>query len=201
MDAEKRLKEALYHLRNMEQTYATDEEHFIYELNCFLITLRSIPDVLLEDFNKKYGLGISLDEKLTPQVFERRAQELNKTDALCFIEWWKERVDSIVKDRYGSFLFHKRNISVHRRVVTPDSIQITLTETIHLTDSVSIKAYDESENLIREEEPSPPTTSVVENRPPKVDWFFKEIPKENVLDVCRKLFQMLKDFVTEAKAF
>lgn len=35
MDAEKKLKEALYHLENMEQTYATDAERFIYELNSF----------------------------------------------------------------------------------------------------------------------------------------------------------------------
>jgi len=204
MDAEKKLKEALYHLRNMEQTYTTDEEHFIYELNCFLIALRSIPDVLLEDLNEKYGLGISLDEKLTPQVFKRKAKELNKTDALRFIKWWEERVNSIKEDRYGSVLFRKRNISVHRRVVTPDSAQITLMEIIHLVDSVSIKVYDESGNLIREEKPPPPTTQAVENIPPKVDWFFKEFKEdsqENVLDVCRKLFQMFKDFVTEAKAF
>ncbi|MEM0172551.1 MAG: hypothetical protein QXV57_08325 [Thermoproteota archaeon] len=46
----------------MEETYLKCEEHFIYELEAFLVKLRSVPDVLLEDFNEKFSLGISLDQ-------------------------------------------------------------------------------------------------------------------------------------------
>jgi hypothetical protein len=42
--------------------------------------VRSILDVLLEDFNKKFCLGISLEERLSPDLFEEEASRLKNKE-------------------------------------------------------------------------------------------------------------------------
>jgi len=200
MEADKKLRGAFYHLQRMEQTYLKDEESFIYELEAFLVKLRSVLDVLLEDFNKKFGLGISLEEELYPSVFEERAQKLNNAEAMRFIKWWRDKKNLMRNGKFGSILFTKRNISVHRKVIRPDLKEIALYDVVLPTDSVTIEKYDEKGNLIEELKTLPIPPRSVEPEPPKVDWYFNDFPEENVLEVSRKLYQIVKEFIEEAKA-
>lgn len=201
MEAEKKLRGAIYHFQRMGEAYLkSEEEILVYELEAFLVKVRSIPDVLLEDFNEKFSLGISLEEELYPKTFEDRARELQNTQAIGFIQWWNSKMNQIRSDQLGSILFKKRNISVHRKVVRPDHKEITMYDTIRLTDSITIRKYDEKGDLI-EELKSPETPP--EPREPKsaeINWFFSEYRNENVLEISKKLLQMVKEFVEEAKS-
>ncbi|HSQ49350.1 MAG TPA: hypothetical protein VLL96_06690 [Candidatus Deferrimicrobiaceae bacterium] len=119
MEAEKKFQGATYHLDKMSQLYLKNEEHFTYELDSFLSKIRSVPDVMLEDFNEKYKLGISLGENLYPDDFEMRAKKLGNKDALDFIKWWKKEIGKLWSSSSGPLLT-KRNISIHRKVITSD---------------------------------------------------------------------------------
>lgn len=203
MEAEKKLRGATYHLQRMREMYLKNEENFIHELEAFLVKARSVPDVLLEDFNKKFSLGISLEAELSPKTFEDKARQLRNTSALDFIQWWKAKMNHIRSDPLGSIFFGwkgKRNISVHRKVVRPDLKKITLVETIHLTESVTIRKYDEKGNLIEESKSPEIPPKPIEPKPAEINWFFSEYPNENVFEVSKKLLDVVKGFVEEAKS-
>jgi hypothetical protein len=195
MEAEKKFSGALYHFQRMEEVYLKNEEKLTYELEAFLVKIRSIPDVLLEDFNQKFSLGIGLERKLTPKIFRKKAQELGGIQATEFIKWWEEKKREIESGPLGSILFKKRNISVHRKVVAPDLKRITLTATVDLSYSITVK--NEKGKIINELE-MPPRSRKPE--PQKIDWCFNEFPSEDVLGISKKLLQMVKEFIEEAKS-
>jgi len=184
----------------MKEVYLKSDEIFTYELEAFLVKLRSIPDVLLQDFNEKFSLGISLEEKLYPKSFEDRAKQLQNKQAIKFIKWWNNKMNKIRSDRLGSILFRKRDISVHRKVVRPELKEITLYETIHITESVTVRKYDEKGNLIEEVKSPGISAEPEEPKPAEINWFFSDYSDENVLEVSKKLLQMIKRFIEEAKS-
>ena len=85
MEAEKKLKGAEYHLERMNELYLKNEAQFTHEFEAFLSKIRSVPDVMLEDFNRKFNMGISLDENLYPLYFERKAKKLNNQEAISLL--------------------------------------------------------------------------------------------------------------------
>jgi hypothetical protein len=199
MEAEKKLYGAAYHLQRMEELYLKNDEHFIYELEAFLVKVRSILDVLLEDFNKKFCLGISSEERLSPDLFEERALRSTNKEAIEFIKWWRHKKDSIRSSKLGSLLFEKRNLSVHRKVISPDLKKVTVYDNIHIEESVTIRKYDAEGNLIEEFDSQDTPVETVASKSAEMDWFFSEYPNENVLKVSYSLFQTLKEVVEEAK--
>ncbi|MEM3488053.1 MAG: hypothetical protein QXO75_00080 [Nitrososphaerota archaeon] len=60
-----KLQSDKYHFQRMEEMYLKDEQKFIYDL----------------------------EEKLTPEIFENRACQLQKARALNFIQWWKSKME------------------------------------------------------------------------------------------------------------
>lgn len=147
-------------------------------LSAFLTSMRSIPDYLLEDYNVKYSLSISLTEKLYPETFLERVKQLEDTNkrhkALNFLKWWKIKMKEMKEDPSCSFLIKLRDISVHRQQVQPDTIKVTLFASKNGTQS---------------------RPSIVHG------WFFESYEDEDVLTMCNKYFAMMKKFVEEADQF
>ncbi|MEM1963269.1 MAG: hypothetical protein QXN23_06590 [Candidatus Caldarchaeum sp.] len=201
MEAQKKLEGAKYHFQRMEETYSKNEKHFTYELEAFLVKLRSVPDVLLQDFNEKFSLNINLEEKLDPKTFKERAEKMKNGQAIAFIQWWKENIDRMRSDKRGSILFSKRNISVHRKVLQPNLKKVNVFETITVTESIKIVKYDEEGRLVEEwkSPETPPKPREVKPTEIEINLFFSEYPEENVLEVCRMLLEMIEKFVEEAK--
>ncbi|MEM0172552.1 MAG: hypothetical protein QXV57_08330 [Thermoproteota archaeon] len=50
-------------------------------------------------------------------------------------------MNQIESDPLGSIIFGKRNISVHRKVVGLDLKKISIYETIHVTESITVQKY------------------------------------------------------------
>lgn len=200
MQAEKKLRGAEYHLQRMEETYLKNEEYFVYELEAFLVKVRSVPDVLLEDYNGKFSLGIGLDEKMSAELFRKKAQDLQNPKAIDFIDWWGTKMGQLRSDNIGSLLLGKRNVSVHRKEVGPDRKEVAITSTARITLSTTVRAYDKNGNLTGETKtPETPPGPREKTASVKTNWFFKDFPDENVLALSRKLFAMIKDFIEEAK--
>ena len=95
LEAEKKLQAAKYHLDRMKKTYTKNEEIFIYELESFLVNARSTPDILLEDFEKIFLLGISLRHRLFPDTFEKKAKQRQLPNAINFINWWRREMNRV----------------------------------------------------------------------------------------------------------
>lgn len=68
-----KIEEAKYFLDKIKN--AVQRKDFTPNLSAFLCATRSIPDYLLEDYNIKYGLRISLKDELYIPKFEKVARE------------------------------------------------------------------------------------------------------------------------------
>jgi hypothetical protein len=84
MVVDEKIEEAEYFLDKIKK--ATERKDFIPNLSAYLCATRSIPDYLLEDYNVKYGLKISLDKTLNKDVFEEVARKRNNPNAIAFIK-------------------------------------------------------------------------------------------------------------------
>src|SRR5439155_9126057 len=91
MSAQGRLDKAarqLVKLRGLSPRIGQDPEarqEFIDTAEDCLITLRSVPDHLLEEANQTYQLGVGLNEPLYPNIFRKRAT--NNQAALDYHDW------------------------------------------------------------------------------------------------------------------
>ena len=111
-----KIKEAKFFLQKIKENYDESPDNQYY-LSAFLSATFSIRDHLLEDYNLKFKLGFTLDEKLNLDRFEKRAKKLNKDDALEFISWYKQKIDEIKSQTLGEILVKKRHNTIHRQVV------------------------------------------------------------------------------------
>ena len=207
---DKKSSGAEYHLRNMKRYYLTDEQSFIYETEAFLTKARSIPDVLLEDYNIKFGLGIGLSETMNAQLFEKRAKTLKdkktKEQTLNFLGWWKDQKAKFNSDPLVSVFFDKRHVSVHRTELRADLKKITLTETLSVVDSVTVIKRDKNGNIYDDVSPAKAENEKSELISPKpktddskIEWCFKDYPSENILDASQRLLDVMKQFILDAK--
>jgi hypothetical protein len=197
MVAKETLEKARYHLRRIEETY--DKPEMIYELNSFLSTVASVPEHLLEDYNIKYSLNISDDEKLTRE-FEDRANRGNNPQAIAFFQWWRNEYDRIKNDKLCSLVIGKRHMSIHRRVARPDLIKVE--KILYMTTSVAIEVHD-SEGRIKSTYSSPETPrpeATPEKKEAKVTFSFKEYPQDDIVDICRKICGIMEKLVEDASS-
>lgn len=199
MTARDKLEEAEYFLTKVREI-RPDQKEFLFNLSPFLSAARSVPDYLLEDYNVKYSLQIPLAEKLYPDTFEERAKQTGNLVALSFIQWWKQKIDTLNLDPIWSLLTNKRNIDVHRTHTKPDLAKLRVIETITASASIRIEKYDKERKLIEiSESPKEPVKPKPKEREASVVWFFREYDKEPVISACEKYLQMMKDFVKEAE--
>lgn len=178
----------------MSELYLKNEEQFTNEFEAFLSKIRSVPDVMLEDFNRKFKLGISLEERLFPEDFIKRARKLNNQEAISFFNWWKNELEQIRSSTVGP-LFDLRNISIHRKTVTTDLKRINVTAKISCFAEIAV--YDAKGNLVSKSSSIRPQDEKPE--PPKIEWSFKEYPNDNALDISKKLFSEIERMLKEAQ--
>ena len=214
MIVDKKIQAAEYHLANMKEKNVKDEQHFIYEVEAFLTKIRSIPDVLLEDYNQKFGLGISLNEKLYPKIFRDKAnlvkdQKIRKK-ALDFLKWWIEEINRFSSNPLTSLFFKKRNKSIHRTELRVDLKRVTTQASINLSGSVTVIKRDKYGNIYdagsfndlpdkKENRQSKPSLAKNKIEDTKVEWCFSEYPNENILEACQTLLDTMKQYALDAK--
>src|SRR5438105_2364821 len=114
MTVQEKINEAKRWLQKIKTAYPHNQTEVQDNVNACLDAINSIPDHLLEDYNEKYKLGISLNEQLHSRNFEEEAKKQNKQNALNFIKWWKQQKQSIESTPFGSVLVVKRDLNTHR---------------------------------------------------------------------------------------
>src|SRR3989442_10542068 len=121
MSSTDKVKEAMFFYQKINENYSVfpDVQYFF---NAFLNSCFSIPAHLLEEYNKKYDLGITLADKLTVKDFRQKAKELKKTDALEFISWYEQKLKKVNSDTLGKIISKKRHEATHRQSVEVEDL-------------------------------------------------------------------------------
>ena len=181
MDTRNKLKEVQYFLEALVQTQNSPEQ-FYYNLSAFLSAWRSVLDVMLYDFVEHYRIGLTREDRMSPNDFELAARILNKKDALRFIRWWRQKLGVLSLNP----LWNMRHVIVHRgypeityRIYAPDtlssgSIVISSGEVISLSNGAF------------------PTMTPVSGR-----TFEARFPE--VLEKCKDAFSQMENIVHEAE--
>ena len=167
MVVDEKIDEAKYFLDKIKK--ATDRKDFIPNLSAYVSATRSIPDYLLEDYNVKYGLKISLDKRLNKDIFEEVARRRNNPNAIAFIKGYNNNFKKLTRDKIAKLLLTKRNIRVHR---TDLPLQKNISASI-------------IENVGKR--------SAISNT--KVKWLFDDYTEADVIEVCKEFLGLMIDFV------
>ena len=167
MVVDEKIEEAKYFLDKIKK--ATERKDFIPNLSAFICSTRSIPDYLLEDYNVKYGLKISLDRPLNKEIFEQVANKRNNPNAIAFIKGYNNNFKKLKRDKIAKLLLTKRNIRVHRT-------------DLPLQKNVSASII---ENVGKR--------SAISNT--RVKWLFDDYKEADVIEVCKQYLRLMNDFV------
>ena len=178
-----KLEEAKFFYQQME-LYFQDRAKFLYFLDAFLASARSVTHVFKKEFH---------DDKL-------------------LINWYDSKVEEWKKNKIMKFFKEMRNISLKEH--TPKmklTRTVSFTADAILVDRVSLKKVSADGTIEEREIPSPepakPSKEKEKNAPtsPKtVSYSFHELPRwfdenPNVMYLCERYLEELEKFVTEAE--
>ena len=184
---------------------AKNRDDFLPNLGAFLSETRSIADYLLEDYNLKFDLGISLTKKLDHRIFKEKACDKTNLEALKFISSYNSEYNKLSQNPIGKLLIDKRNITVHRRgeQVRGNFVR-EIVETVPIHDSVAIEVRDKDGNLKMKSD----SRDMNENLKTKennstnkgadsVKWYFEDYIAKDVVGVCEDFLNLMKKFVND----
>lgn len=193
-----KIEEAKYFLDKTKN--AVQRKDFTPNLSAFLCATRSIPDYLLEDYNIKYGLRISLKDELYIPKFEKVAREKNNPNAIAFIKGYNKAFKKVKKDEIGKLLLYKRNIKVHRTdIPIQANFSVSHGENVDSHDSVAMEVRDEYGNLkkkssSRDDKDNKPELKKQSTSNTKVKWFFEDYKGVDVVELCEEFLKLMKNF-------
>ncbi|TLX82051.1 MAG: hypothetical protein E6L04_10610 [Thaumarchaeota archaeon] len=147
----------------------TGSKDFIPNLSAYMCATTSIPDNLLEDYNVKYGLKVSLDRPLNKDIFEEVARKRNNPNAIAFIKGYNNNFKKLKRDKTAKLLLTKRNIRVHR-------IDLPLQKNISASIIENVDKDSTISNCI-------------------VKWLFDDYEEADVIEVCKEFLRLMNDFV------
>lgn len=198
--ADNKIEESEFFLDQIRATYPRKEMR--HHLSAFLSASKSIADHLLEEYNQKLGLNIPLTNKLTISIFEQSARQQNNQKAILFITLFKQELQNVQNDPVGNFLLNKRNINVHRTINDkPLHAEITVKETLHISDSVTVTVFDKDGNIKRSSTspPNPPMPKPAEPSS-EIKYFFSDYMTDDIPTVCDKFLSLMKGFVANMRS-
>jgi len=125
MSADEKISETERWLKRIQNSeHRKDRTELKDNVSAFLNCVNSIPDHLLEEYNKKFQLGITLNDKLYPSIFEKEANIQNNKKALQFISDFKSEKNKVESDSVGKILTKKRDLDTHREGQRPNKLVV-----------------------------------------------------------------------------
>jgi hypothetical protein len=112
MTVAEQFEDATYFLNLL--SYKTDRKEARALTSAILAISRSIPDHLLEEYNVKLGLNISLTDQLRLREFTEKAKLQNNNNALQFSALYKQQLDNLFTTTIWNLMKEKRDIKIHR---------------------------------------------------------------------------------------
>ena len=93
-------------------------------VSAFLNCVNSIPDHLLEEYNQKFNLGIALNDKLYPNIFEKATKAQNNIHAIKFISEFDKEKRKIKSITVGKIFSKKRDLDTHKESQNPNKLVV-----------------------------------------------------------------------------
>lgn len=200
MAAKQKIKEAEYFLDKV--TEAITREDLLPNLSAFLSAARSIPEYLLEEFNSRLRLNIPLSDRLSIEIFWRKANRDQNKEALEFISTYDLELYALRNAPIGKLLFDKRNISIHRsNVPVRGQFKRGSHDNVPIGDSVSIEVRDRDGKIKMQSEPITPEvkprllTDEESTPPDSTKWYFDDQHDYDVVITCEKFLDLVRSFV------
>jgi len=194
LTAESKLDEAAFFFDKMNKaSLATDE--WRYYFSAFLGSIRSVPYHLLYDYAEKYGLGYSLEDRIYPKDFKNRANAQNNQQALSFIRWYKSEWDKLSQNNVVKAIIGSRDIDVHRGI-QPLQSYVDVGISLVIGNRVDHVVRDSEGRVIQRESSS--KTASPNPADSKVTTELPNLPGMHVHDACKKMLDLMRDFVREA---
>lgn len=151
---------------------------------------------------------LSLLNDKTSHFKQEAIRQQNQT-AQNFISDYNAKLGNLYNDPVAGLLIRKRNIEIHRTdIAIQAKFYRTISETISVTDSVSIEVRDKYGNIkVRSEPTQPQSTIIPENTQPKnnpvssssVEWFFTDFKKDDVITICNTFLALVKSLVSDIR--
>jgi hypothetical protein len=173
MQADEKLEAAFHFLEEMRKSIE-NRKIFVFNLDAFLSTSRSVTFVLQKEFK----------------------------DDLKFEKWYSQKQEEMKKDELMQFFITMRDISIHERSPqTHAHISVFITETIGVTASVSVirsngtkETFEpKSPDAKREQPASPEKAKVIHT------YFFAGRTDNDIITLCSQYCDKLFRLLTEAK--
>lgn len=116
-------------------------------IRSFLTSTNSIFDHLLEEYNKKFNLKISLQKDLYPRTFKEAAEKQKNVDALKFITDFSAKKKIIESYPILGALIKRRDQDIHRESQQPNKIVISVGGNTKPEDEFAINFDDLPRNI------------------------------------------------------
>lgn len=113
MTVDDKIRESEFFLQKIIDNYEKFPE-MEYYFHAFVVSTRSIPDYLLEEYNQRFGLNISEEERDFRSIFTKKANDKGG-DAKKFDKWYDQQISAINSDPTGRELWARRNLVIHRK--------------------------------------------------------------------------------------
>jgi len=170
-----KLEEAKYFLEQM-QVYVEDRKKFAFNLSAFLSAARSITFVMQSEFKSSPG----------------------------FDDWYKDKQKEMNNDGDFGFFNHLRVATIHKKPVVPHKkTEIGISETIAVSESITIRVIDKEGNVVSEQtlesEPKENKPSQETKVTVKHSWYFEERPNDDLLELWNKYIQKIEKLVEECE--
>ena len=192
MDTRKKLSEARFFLDKLSYAY-DDETDITYYLSAFLSAWRSVLDIMLYDFCEYFSLGFTREEKINDQMCIAVASVLNKTQAIEFIKWWRQK-QGFLKN---TPLWNKRTLIVHRGYPPVESIIYYVMSSGANSSTISGFGYDYPYGYGYPFGETIPTTTPTDQFDEV--FSFSDYPDISIIHLCADAYDEMEAIVKEAE--
>ena len=179
LHAEKKLDESKYFLEMLKNSF--DEEK-LYLFSAFLVSWRSVFDILLLDAAIIFDLGLTREKHFSQFKYTEAAILQDNYDALKFYKWWKNFLKKLQEEP----LYKERNYLVHRGSYEPPGPEYveydeTIEDYLNYTASVTFR------------------NSIIEYQPfsahPEIPFVITPIHESDIDTDCERAYEMMSEIV------
>ena len=134
MTAGKKINEAERILEQMQNSTGTNLQD---NLNKFVSTIHDIFSQLLDDYNKKFDVGI---KGIGLDKFKSKARKAGKIDAIKFLIWYEKEYKKIKDDQYCGPFLEKNPVSLDQS--NPAGLLDSCSKVLNEAKKITYYAYE-----------------------------------------------------------
>lgn len=204
MTVKTKIEEGERWFKKIEQSYPNEQLELRDNVIAFLSAINSIPDHLLEDYNIKFNLAISLNTTSFRREFTSRVKQSNDPALEKFYSWFEAKRKFIEKeDEICKILSQKRHVNTHRFTTGPtiNSMKWHFVMPPDNSDYYQISAYPKSSRVFKITSKKPriiKKTIPLVQESSQLDLYFEELTNVNVKDACKHMLDSMKTLVMES---